>query len=115
MKNNTCPNCGAAMGCYPFGWHCDYCGTEVDRAGEVIFKVENPKIKVAQSKVFVDACFVKDSPQEVVKYAKMHSCHKLAQFLFENDCIDFDSVYDPATNQHIFRAKFRYVDKGEKL
>lgn len=115
MKSNTCPNCGAAMAINGLFFHCDYCGTEIDRDGVVLFKKENPKIKVAQSKVTIDTCFVDSNPREAVEYARKYSCHKLAQFLFENDCVNFESAYDPIMHQHVFLAKFRYVDKGEKL
>ena len=115
MKNNTCPNCGAAMTINGLFFHCDYCGTEIDRDGVVLLKKENPKIKVARSKIAIDTCWVDSNPQEAEKYATMCSCRKLAQFLFENNCVDFESAYDPVLHQHVFLAKFRYVDKGEKL
>lgn len=116
MKNNTCPNCGAAMAINGLFFHCDYCGTEVDSMGEIIVHVEHPKIKVAQSKVRFDKDFADSAAKELVeKYIKMNLCEKIAEFLFDNDCVDIDSTYDPVQRQYIFRSKFRYVDKGEKL
>lgn len=118
MKHNTCPNCGAAMILHDYGWHmwhCDYCGTEVNDAGQIIVRVENPKIRIAASKVMVDKMMLELYPEEVKKHAKMNMCKQLAEFLFENDCVDFEEMFDPVLAQQVYFGKFRYVDKGAKL
>lgn len=115
MKNNTCPNCGAAMVISGYKWHCDYCGTEVDDMGKIIVRVENPKIKVAYTKIGVDRMMLELDPEIVEKHVKLKSCQDLAVFLLNNDCVDFDTSYDPVLNQQLYLARFRYVDKGVKL
>lgn len=116
MKNNTCPNCGAAMILSGYRWHCDYCGIEVDDMGKMIVRADNPKIKVAVSKVAVDNRWALELyPEDVKKYAKLETCKRLADFLFENDCVDFEEMFDPVLAQQVYFGKFRYVDKGQKL
>ena len=117
MKHNICPNCGAAMilDGYGYRWHCDYCGTEVDDMGQIIVRVENPKIRVAASKVIVDKMMLELYPEEVEKHTKLEMCNQLAEFLLENDCVDFEEEFDPVLAQQVYFGKFRYVDKGAKL
>lgn len=115
MKHNICPNCGAAMISDGYRWHCDYCGTEVDDMGQIIVRVENPKIKVAASRVVVDKWALELYPEEVKKNAKLRMCNQLAEFLLANDCVDFEEEFDPVTSQQVYHSKFRYVDKGVKL
>lgn len=115
MKHNTCPNCGAAMILNGYRWHCDYCGTEVDDMGQIIVRVENPKIRIAASRVMVDEMMLELYPEEVEKHAKMETCRQLAEFLFENNCVDFEEEFDPVLCQQVYHGKFRYVDKGVKL
>lgn len=42
-------------------------------------------------------------------------CEQLAEFLLENDCVDFEEMFDPVLDQQVYFGKFRYVDKGVKL
>lgn len=115
MKHNTCPNCGAAMILNGYRWHCDYCGTEVDDMGQIIVRVENPKIKVAASRIAIDRWALELYPEEAKKNVKLRMCRQLAEFLLENDCVDFEEMFDPVLAQQVYFGKFRYVDKGEKL
>lgn len=116
MNTNNCPSCGAAM-IYKnmFRWHCDYCGTEVDDVTQTVIRVERPDVKIAKAKVAIDHWVLESYPEEAERAAKMDTCTKLAQFLMDNDCVDFDTSYDPVLNQQLYLARFRYVDKGVKL
>ena len=107
MKHNICPNCGAAMISDGYRWHCDYCGTEVDDMGQIIVRVENPKIKIAASKVAVDRMMLELYPEVVKNHAKMEMCRQLAKFLLENDCVDFEEMFDPVLAQQVYFGKFR--------
>lgn len=117
IENNICPNCGAAMVddlSYINAWHCQYCGTTIDKMITRHFIIEHPKVTVAhiRNRFALDhicAYECDGSLQEFTEHIKQNMCYRLAERILEN--VEFETEKDLYTNSYIVNAKIRIVDK----
>ena len=117
IKNNICPNCGAAMVddlSHINAWHCQYCGTTIDKMITRHFIIEHPKVKVAhiRNRFALDhicAYECDGSLREFTERIKRDMCYRLAERILEN--VEFETEEDLYTNSYIVNAKIRIVDK----
>ena len=117
IKNNICPNCGAAMEddlSYINAWHCQYCGTTIDKMITRHFIIEHPKVKVERIRKRFDLDYIQyykndDGINKFIEDIKRDMCYHLAERIFEN--VEFETEEDLYTNSYIVNAKIRIVDK----
>lgn len=112
---NVCPNCGATMIISGYRWHCDYCGTEVDNMEQVIVRVDRPGMRIARAKTIVNKELFYSYPSDIEDHIKKDLCYKLAEFIMQNGGVSIDIENDPCTNEVLYSAKVRFLDKETKL
>ncbi len=121
IENNICPNCGAAMVddfSYINAWHCQYCGTTIDKMITRHFIIVHPKVRVThiRNRFALDHIPYYDcdgSLQKFMEDVKRDMCYHLAERIFEN--VEFETEEDLYTNSYIVNAKIRIVDKDFKF
>lgn len=115
MKHNICPNCGAAMILDGYRWHCDYCGTEVDDMGQIIVHVDRPGIRIARANMIVNKDLFYSYPSDIDYHIKKDLCYQLAEFIMQNGGVSIDIDDNTYTNEVLYSAKVRFLDKETKL